>query len=159
MSQDVKELVKQHEFGSHGFFNRCQWAIACKPFVIPGKGYWRNDHNIRLFRPSTDEDFDTVTPAPMPEFIRRNPWTRVKPKDAFGRQVKSYHLCKKVAVSFGGNIYRGTDAEIDAALKYVKNAPKCDAATCVKAVREVCRRHAVRTSYLLSGAGKIKAVK
>lgn len=147
VSQEVKDLIEQVDLFEHGFFSKSQWAL-CTTFVIPGDGYWRdgNDidkaHKIEKFRRSTHEDFVSATPRPMPEYIKRNRWGRVAAKSDFNRQTRSYHLCKKVAVSFSGQIYRATDEEIESALQHEEGVPSTGAATYVRAVQEVCRRHA-----------------
>lgn len=151
VSQEVKDLIEQVDLVERGFFSKCYWAL-CKTFVIPGDGYWRDGddidkaHKIEKFRRSTHQDFVSATPRPMPEYIKCYRSGRVVTKSGFNKQARSYHLCKKVAVSFGGQIYRATDEEIESALQHEKGVPSTAAATYVRAVQEVCRRHASPTA-------------
>lgn len=149
VSQEVKDLIAQHELG---FFAKAKWATVLKPFVVPGEGYWLDEHRIEKFRTSTREDFDIAIPIPMPAYINRNPFSQVEPKRTFWNQVRHYHLCRKVAVSFDGEVYRAIDADIELALLNEKGAPSTDAATYVKAVQEMRRRYPV-TKARLSGSG------
>lgn len=146
--QDVKDLIADHEFG---FFAKNKWETALKTFVVPGEGYWLDEHRIEKFRTSTREDLDLATPKPMPVYINRNPLSHVAPKRKFWTQVKHYHLCRKVAVSFDGMIYRATNAEIETALQNEKDAPSSDAATYVKAVQEVRRLYPTKARVCGSG--------
>lgn len=147
-NQEVEDLIAEHEIG---FFAKNKWETALKTFVVPGEGYWIDEHRIEKFRTSTREDLDLATPKPMPVYINRNPLSHAEPKRKFWTQVKDYHLCRKVAVSFDGMIYRATNAEIEAALQKEKGAPSSDAATYVKAVQEVRRRYP--TKARVSGRG------
>lgn len=128
----------------YGFFAKANWR-ASSPFVVPGEGYWVDTHRIERLRTSTFEDFDVATPMPMPVYIERNPWAKYKTKLIYLDESRRYRLCRKVAVSSDGKIYRATDAEIEAALQTAKNAPSTDAATYVKTVQEVRRRHKIAT--------------
>ncbi|CAM9368164.1 unnamed protein product [Laminaria digitata] len=121
-----------------------KWRM-CQPFVVPGKGFWFDAHRIERLRCSTYEDFAVAIPKPMPVYIRGNPFCHTENSVQFKRQEIGYHLCRRVAVSVDGKIYRATDAEIAAALKSNEEAPSCSAATYVKAVQEVRRRHALTT--------------
>lgn len=76
----------------------------------------------------------------MPSYITGSSVSRKEFKSVFRRHEKSYWLCKKVAVSFDGTIYRATDAEIEAALDKEEHAPSTDAALYVKAVQEIRRQ-------------------
>lgn len=82
---------------------------------------------------------------PMPVYIEGNPWKEPWHKAAYEMQANCYRLCRKVAVSTDGKIYRATNAEIEQALLHTKNAPSTDGATYVKAVQKVRRRHAITT--------------
>lgn len=57
--------------------------------------------------------------------------------------MRSYHLCREIAVAFDGKIYRATDAEIEAALRNETGAPSTDAATFVKAVQKAYRQYLI----------------
>lgn len=142
LDEDTKKLVEKFE---HGFFAKNRLSRECRTFVVPGKGYWDDSNDIETIRKSTYEDFITATPGPMPRYMKPNPYSLWGSKRHCNDQVKGYHLCKKVAVSSDGKIYRATDEEIVAALKKIKDAPSTDAATYVKAVQEVRRRHAIAT--------------
>ncbi|CAM9368091.1 unnamed protein product [Laminaria digitata] len=152
VSQEVEDLIAQFKL-DFGFFSANRWKYTCKPFFRPGEGYWLDKHNIQQFRTSTYEDFASATPKQMPTFIKGNRLQHLASQCAFRAQEKGYHLCKKVAVSFDGRIFRATDAEIEAALKNEYNAPACDAATYVKAAREVCRRRSATARARQSGSG------
>lgn len=149
VDKHVKKLIKKFELT---FFARHRWAAECKPFTLPGEGYWLDAYRIESFRSSTYEDFAVAVPKPMPVFLKGNPFGSVAPRGLFRKTEKTYHLCRKVAVSSDGKIYRATDAEIQAALQCDKKAPSCSAATYVKAVQEMRRRHAI-TRARLSGSG------
>lgn len=139
---DTKKLVEKFE---HGFFAKNRWSRECRPFVVPGKGYWDGSNDIERIRKYSYEDFITAIPGPMPWYIEPNPYPFWGSKRTCNAQVKGYHLCKKVAVPSDGKIFRATDQEILAALKKIKDAPSTDAATYVKAVQEIRRRHAITT--------------
>lgn len=100
-------------------------------------------HRIQMFRTSTREDFKSATPKPMPVYINGNPYGGKEPEQVFRIQEKGYRLCRKVAVSSDGEIFRATDREILAALTETEGAPSTDAATYLEAVQEVRRRDAV----------------
>lgn len=125
----------------------------CKQFILPGEGYWLDASNIKMFRKSTHKDFAKATPKPMPIYIDGNPHCTRETKALFGLQETGYHLCKRVAVSADGNIYRATDAEISAMLAKTKGAPTTDAQTYVRAVVELRRRHALESGSGPSGSG------
>ena len=116
-------------------------TIPHKPFGVPGQGYWLDEHRTKKLRTYTHEDFDSAATKPMPVYIDRNPFSHKEPKIIFVNQANHYQLYKKVTVSVDGEIFRATDAEIEAALQNEKSAPSTDAATYVKAVREIRRRH------------------
>lgn len=82
---------------------------------------------------------------PIPVYIQGTSRNEPGLKARYEIQAKCYRLCRKVAVSTDGNIYRATNAEIEKALLHTKNAPSTDGATYVKAVQEVRRRHAITT--------------
>lgn len=149
VSQTVNKLIAEFELS---FFKMDRWRAACKPFVVPGEGYWMDIHRIEKLRTSTFKDFTSATPMPMPVYIDGNPFIHVKTNSVFKQQVRPYHLCKKVAVAFDGKVYRATDAEIEAALQNEETAPSCSAATYVKAVQEVRRRHEIERARL-TGTG------
>lgn len=132
---------------------KSRWPPEGKTLSLPGEGYWLDAHHIKLFRYSTYEDFATATPKPMPVYINGNPWGREFPKATFIMHQKGYHLCKKVAVSVNGDIYRATDEEIEAALAEHETAPDLDAATYVKLAQETRRRHAIERALNSAGGG------
>lgn len=140
VNEGARKLVEDFK---HGFFARQRFGRACRTFFLPGEGYWLDENRIQVFRKSTFEDFNRATPKPMPVFIKGNPHSGKESKQQFKVQEKGYHLCRKVAVSFDGEIFRATDREILAALAATKGAPLTDVATYVKAVQEVRRLHAV----------------
>lgn len=121
-------------------------------FFIPGDGSLLDAHDIEKLRPSTSEDFSIATPKPMSACVNGDSRRRKVPWTLFRTQERSYHLCRKVAVSFDGKVHRATDAEIEAALKNEKGAPSTSAVTYVKAVQEVRRRHAMARARQ-SGSG------
>lgn len=125
------------------FFAKVRWPVGLIPFVVPGEGYWLDTDGIERLRASTFEDFNVATQKRMPAYIPNNSLWRISPKTKFRLQEKAYRLCRKVAVSSDGKVYRATDAEIESALKTDPNAPSCSAVIYVKAVQEVRRRHAV----------------
>lgn len=135
-----------------GFFQRQRWSHQRKAFVNPGEGYWLDTNNIQQLRNSTHDDFVTATPKPFPVYIERNPYSAANPKTLFSAEAKGYYLCRRVAVSTDGNIYRATNDEIEAALADIADAPSTDAPTYVKAVQELRRRHAIAKA-LENGVG------
>lgn len=112
------------------------------PFLVPGEGHLLDAHDIEKLRTSTSDDFASATPRPISACLNGDSRRRNVPENVFRNQEKSYQLCKRVAVSFDGKIYRATDAEIEAALKNEKSAPSCSVGTYVKAVQETRRQHA-----------------
>ena len=104
----------------------------------------RDAHDIEVLRASKAEDFAIATAKAMPAHLKGHSVKRKAFEGVFRRHKRSYHLCKKVAVSFNGKIYRATNREIEAALKNEKSAPSTDAATYLNAVQEVRRQHATK---------------
>lgn len=125
------------------FFSGNRWVATCITFFVPIEDCLLDRRDIEKLRASTSEDFVTATPKPMPAYIKGSSVNRAQFKCVFRRHEKSYRLCKKVAVSFDGTIYRATDAEIEAALEKEKHAPSTDAATYVKAVQEIRRQQEI----------------
>lgn len=121
-----------------------KWVSMCQPFHIPTEDCVLDLRDIEKLRTSTSKDFATATPKPMPAYIAGPSVRNSEHKCVFKKHEKSYRLCKKVAVSFDGTIYRATDAEIKAALREERYAPRTDAATYVKAVQEVRRQHEIK---------------
>ena len=112
----------------------------------------RDAHDIEVLRASKAEDFAIATAKAMPAHLKGHSVKRKAFEGVFRRHKRSYHLCRKVAVSFDGKVHRATDAEIEAALKNEKGAPSTSAVTYVKAVQEVRRRHAMARARQ-SGSG------
>lgn len=144
VSEQAKQLVDRL---GKGFFRQDSWARPCASFVLPGEGYWLDDNRIQEFRASTYEDLVRATPKPMPVYIKGNPYCPMQGQSRFHKQKQGYHLCRKVAVSFDGEIFRATDEEILAALAKHEGAPATDVATYIEAVKEVRRRHAAKEAH------------
>ncbi|CAM9693461.1 unnamed protein product, partial [Laminaria digitata] len=138
LDRATKKIVEKYE---RSFFARNRWSRECRTFVLPGQGFWLDAHGIQKIRKSTHEDFASATPRPMPVYIKPNPYAAVERMQEFRVLEDGYHLCKKVAVASDGRIFRATDSEIVAALAKCKNGPSTSAATYVKAVQEIRRRH------------------
>lgn len=153
VNQEAKDLIAQFE---RGFFDLRRWAISrVNVFVVPDQGCSLDAHDIQTLRPSTADDFASAKPKPMRAYTNGNSLGGRKVyRDKFEMQVRHYHFCKKVAVSFDGKIYRATDAEIEAALHNDRDAPLTDAATYVKAVQELRRRHALMKPRKKRGRGE-----
>lgn len=105
--------------------------------------------DIEKLRVSTCDDFGTATPKPMSACLNVDSRRKAVPPSICKKLQISYALCKKVAVSFDGQIFRATDAEVEEALKIERDAPSsCSAAIYVKAVQEIRRRHAIARARL-----------
>ena len=140
IDDQVKTLIKTFE---HTFFSGLRWPAVGKTFVVPGESHLLDAHDIDKFRLSTPDDLTIAKPKPMSACLNGDPRRRKVHLGRFRAQQRNYNLCKKVAVSFNGMIYRATDSEIEAALQHEEGAPSTDAATYVKAVQEVRRQHAL----------------
>lgn len=139
VDDDVKTLIDT--FG-RSFFKPSRWPIVVEPFIVPGERHLLDAHDIEMFRSSASDDFAISTPKTMSACLNAVSRTGKLFDNVVRKQKRGYQLCRKVAVSFDGKIYRATDAEIEFALQHEKDAPSTDAATYLKAVQEVRRRHA-----------------
>lgn len=139
-SKEVNEILETYK---RGFFDIHRWRCLRSTCVLPSEGCWLAEHDIQQLRATTHEDLASATPKPMMGFDETNPQQNRLSRFNLRMQEKSYHLCRKVAVSFDGKIYRATDGEILAALAKTRGAPSIDAATYVKAVQEILRRREV----------------
>lgn len=139
VDDDVKTLIDT--FG-RSFFKPSRWPVVVEPFIVPGERHLLDAHDIEMFRSSASDDFAISTPKTMSACLNAVSRTGKLFDNVVRKQKRGYQLCRKVAVSFDGKIYRATDAEIEFALQHEKDAPSTDAATYLKAVQEVRRRHA-----------------
>lgn len=140
VDDEIKKLIKMF---AHSFFSGLRWPAVGKTFIVPGVGHLLDAHDIDKFRLSTADDLAIAKPKPMSACLNGDPRRRKVHKGRFREQQRNYHLCKKVAVSFNGVIYRATDSEIEAALQQEEDAPSIDATTYVKAVQVVRCQHAL----------------
>lgn len=144
MEAKVKRFVDAHI--ESGFLEQRRWKPT-EPFVRPGDGYWDDTHDFEEFRTSTDEDLRVAQPVRAPVYIAKNPLCGKTPKHTYDRQRLMYYLCKKVAVSKDGVIFRATDKEIEDALKKEAKSKKflknMRAGTYVKVIQEARRRHRI----------------
>lgn len=148
VEDEVTKIIQT--FGSNFFCGR-RWPAVGNPFVVPGEGHLLDAHDIEELRLSTADDFAIATPKPMSACLNGDPRRRKVSDTKLREQTRNYQLCKKVAVSFDGQVYRATDDEIEAALQNEENAPSTDATTYLKAVQEVRRQNAMaRARYISS---------
>ena len=47
VKQRFKDRIERRERGEVVCLSKCEWASMCKPFVVPGDGYWLDGHDIK----------------------------------------------------------------------------------------------------------------
>ncbi|CAM9203038.1 unnamed protein product [Laminaria digitata] len=140
VDDEAKRLFERY---SRSFFYGGRWKTGCKPFFVPREDCASDALSIEKLVTSTPENLASAKPRAMPAYTDGASSRHKVCKSYFSNHKKSYHLCKKVAVSFDRKVYRAPDAEIEAALRRHPGAPSCSAVTYVKAAQEARRQHAL----------------
>lgn len=147
MDPEVAQFVDEHIMND-GFLSRRKWPSYYTPCVRPGDGYWLDDDGdgplIQAFIASTADGLETAQQRRMPDFIWGNRFRLTRPKRLYDKQEDMYRLCKKIAVSPDGKIFRATNEEILDALEACElHSLGMSAEFYVKAVAEARRRHLI----------------